>query len=106
MERGKFNFCYMHDTAEIISVAFIHNFSLAFSVAEPHKFYAAPDPCKNFDAAPASADPTPAPALLYSKLKFKTIRLDPSDPAWFRLRNTACCTKPAVSMIPWNLHIL
>jgi hypothetical protein len=35
------------------------------SVAEPHHFYAAPAPGKNFDAAPA-----PAPTLLYSKAKF------------------------------------
>jgi hypothetical protein len=33
------------------------------SVAEPHHFYAAPAPGKNFDAAPAST-------LLYSKTKF------------------------------------
>jgi hypothetical protein len=38
------------------------------SVAEPHHFYAAPDPCRNFDAAPAA--PAPAPTLLYSKTKF------------------------------------
>jgi hypothetical protein len=37
------------------------------SVAEPHHFYAAPAPVKNFDAAPA---PAPAPTLLYSKAKF------------------------------------
>jgi hypothetical protein len=37
------------------------------SVAEPHYFYAAPAPGKNFDAAPA---PAPAPTLLYSKAKF------------------------------------
>jgi hypothetical protein len=35
-------------------------------VAEPHHFYAAPAPGKNFDAAPAF----PAPTLLYSKAKF------------------------------------
>jgi hypothetical protein len=35
----------------------------AGSVAEPHRFNAAPG--KNFDAAPA-----PAPTLLYSKTKF------------------------------------
>jgi hypothetical protein len=35
------------------------------SVAEPHHFYAAPAPGKNFDAAPA-----PAPTLLYIKEKF------------------------------------
>jgi hypothetical protein len=35
------------------------------SVAEPHHFYAATAPGKNFDAAPA-----PAPTLLYSKAKF------------------------------------
>jgi hypothetical protein len=33
------------------------------SVAEPHHFYAAPAPGKNFDAAPAAL----APNLLYSK---------------------------------------
>jgi hypothetical protein len=37
------------------------------SVAEPHHFYAAPAPSKNFDAAPA---PALAPTLLYSKAKF------------------------------------
>jgi hypothetical protein len=38
------------------------------SVAEPHHFYAAPDPtpCENFDAAPAA----PAPILLHSKANF------------------------------------
>jgi hypothetical protein len=38
------------------------------SVAEPHHFYAAPDPApgKNFDAAPAA----PAPTQLYRKTKF------------------------------------
>jgi hypothetical protein len=36
------------------------------SVAEPHNFYVAPAPGKNFDAAPAA----PAPILLYSKAKF------------------------------------
>jgi hypothetical protein len=40
---------------------------VATSVAEPHHFYAAPAPGKNFDAAPA---PAPAPTLLYSKAKF------------------------------------
>jgi hypothetical protein len=38
------------------------------SVAEPHHFYAAPAPGKNFDGAPAPA--APAPTLLYSKAKF------------------------------------
>jgi hypothetical protein len=38
------------------------------SVAEPHHFYAAPAPDKNFDAAPAT--PAPAPTLFYSKAKF------------------------------------
>jgi hypothetical protein len=38
------------------------------SVAEPHHFYAAPPPGKNFDAAPAA--PAPAPTLLSSKAKF------------------------------------
>jgi hypothetical protein len=41
--------------------------ALPSSVAEPHHFYAAPAPGKNFDAAPA---PAPAPTLLYSKAKF------------------------------------
>jgi hypothetical protein len=41
--------------------------SILGSVAEPHHFYAAPDPGKNFDAAPA---PVPASTLLYSKTKF------------------------------------
>jgi hypothetical protein len=42
------------------------------SVAEPHHFYAAPAPGKNFFAAPDPAVPAPAPAptLLYSKAKF------------------------------------
>jgi hypothetical protein len=37
------------------------------NVAEPHNFYAAPAPSKNFDAAPAA--PAPDPTLLYSKTK-------------------------------------
>jgi hypothetical protein len=40
---------------------------IRISVAEPHHFYAAPAPGKNFDAAPAPA--APAPTLLYSKTK-------------------------------------
>jgi hypothetical protein len=36
------------------------------SVAEPHHFYAAPAPFKNFDAAPDPEAPAPAPTLLYS----------------------------------------
>jgi hypothetical protein len=39
--------------------------SATISVAEPHHFYAAPAPDKNFDAAPA-----PTPTLLFSKAKF------------------------------------
>jgi hypothetical protein len=39
--------------------------TLMNSVAEPHHFYAAPAPGKNFDSAPASAH-----TLLYSKAKF------------------------------------
>jgi hypothetical protein len=35
------------------------------SVVEPHHFYSAPAPGKNFDAAPVTA-----PTLLYSKAKF------------------------------------
>jgi hypothetical protein len=38
------------------------------SVAEPHHFYAAPAPGKDFDAAPAPAVPAPTP--LYGKTKF------------------------------------
>jgi hypothetical protein len=41
------------------------NTEVASSVAEPHHFYAAQAPGKNFDAAPA-----PAPTPLYSKAKF------------------------------------
>jgi hypothetical protein len=40
------------------------------SVAEPHHFYAAPAPGKNFDAAPAAPALAPALTLLYSKTKF------------------------------------
>jgi hypothetical protein len=40
------------------------------SVAEPHHFYAATAPGKNFDAAPAAPAPVPAPSLLFSKAKF------------------------------------
>jgi hypothetical protein len=35
---------------------------LTSSVAEPHYFYAAPAPGKNFDAAPDPATPAPARA--------------------------------------------
>jgi hypothetical protein len=47
------------------SKSFSENYhrSLCTSVAEPHHFYAAPAPGKNFDAAPA-------PTLLHSKTKF------------------------------------
>jgi hypothetical protein len=56
----------------------IHSYSLRISVTEPHQFFAAPAPGKNFDAAPAPgknfdaapADPAPAPTLLFSKAKF------------------------------------
>jgi hypothetical protein len=41
---------------------------VVLSVAEPHHFYAAPAPGKNFDAAPAA--PALAPTLFYSKAKF------------------------------------
>jgi hypothetical protein len=44
--------------------------TLNYSVAEPHNFYAAPAPGKNFDAAPDPVAPAPAPTLLYSKEKF------------------------------------
>jgi hypothetical protein len=40
---------------------------MEISVAEPHHFFAAPAPGKNFNAAP---DPAQAPTLLYSKAKF------------------------------------
>jgi hypothetical protein len=42
--------------------------TVSSSVAEPHHFYAAPAPGKNFDAAPAA--PAPTSTLLYSKTKF------------------------------------
>jgi hypothetical protein len=42
-------------------------FIVSTSVAEPHHFYAAPAPGKNYDAVPAV--PAPAPTLLYSKAK-------------------------------------
>jgi hypothetical protein len=41
------------------------NNTVTINVAEPHHFYAALAPGKNFDAAPA-----PAPTLLYSKANF------------------------------------
>jgi hypothetical protein len=41
-------------------------YDIPISVAEPHHFYAAPAPGKNFDAALAA----PAPTLLYRKAKF------------------------------------
>jgi hypothetical protein len=40
------------------------------SVTEPHHFYAAPAPGKNFYAAPAALAPAPAPTLQYSRAKF------------------------------------
>jgi hypothetical protein len=43
-------------------------FNAIFSVAEPHHFYAALAPGKNFDAAPGA--PAPAPTLLFNKAKF------------------------------------
>jgi hypothetical protein len=43
-------------------------FCCVSSAAEPHHFYAALAPSKNFDAAPALA--APAHTLLYSKAKF------------------------------------
>jgi hypothetical protein len=58
---------YMHDRFSVVSVLlhYHHKMDLFYSVAEPHHFYAAPAPGKNFDAAPA-----PAPTLLYNKAKF------------------------------------
>jgi hypothetical protein len=44
----------------------LNNFIAFSSVVEPHHFYAAPAPGKNFDAAPVA----PAPTLFYSKAKF------------------------------------
>jgi hypothetical protein len=55
---------YVSHSAQIFSTFSV----LTISVAEPHHFYAAPAPGKNFDAAPAA--PAPAPTILYSKAKF------------------------------------
>jgi hypothetical protein len=52
----------------LCSILFQKPGSFFYSVAEPHHFYAAPAPGKNFDAAPAAL--APAPTLLYSKAKF------------------------------------
>jgi hypothetical protein len=49
---------------------YIKSLGIYSIVAEPHHFYAAPAPGKNFDAAPAPTAPAPAPTLLYSKAKF------------------------------------
>jgi hypothetical protein len=40
------------------------------SVAEPHNFYAAPAPGRNFGAVPAAPAPASASTLLFSKAKF------------------------------------
>jgi hypothetical protein len=52
-----------------------NTFTVCFSVAEPHHFYAAPapDPApgENFDAVPDPA--APAPTLLYSKAKLTIV---------------------------------
>jgi hypothetical protein len=58
------------NTVKLVSRLILY-FAHKTSVAEPHHFYAAPAPGKNFDAAPAApAVPAPAPTLLYSKAKF------------------------------------
>jgi hypothetical protein len=44
---------------------FLHEMFHISSVAEPHHFYAAPAPSKNFDVASA-----PFPTLMYSKPTF------------------------------------
>jgi hypothetical protein len=63
--RETFLFKHMYkDDMQLI----VNSYALRSSVAEPHNFYAAPAPGKNFDAAPAPA--APAPTLLYSKTKF------------------------------------
>jgi hypothetical protein len=41
-------------------------YTVKFSVAEPHDFYAAPVLGKNFDAAPGAPTPSLAPTLLYT----------------------------------------
>jgi hypothetical protein len=52
----------------LICIFFLsHSGLAATSVAEPHHFYAAPAPGKNFNAAPAAL--ALAPTLLYSKAK-------------------------------------
>jgi hypothetical protein len=56
--------------ATVIGNHLLYYMILISSVAEPHHFYAAPAPGKNFDAAPAALAPAPAPTLLYSKAKF------------------------------------
>jgi hypothetical protein len=52
-----FNMGSLKNTYQIILLLVLCSF------AEPHHLYAAPDPGKNFDVAPA-------PTLLYSKAKF------------------------------------
>jgi hypothetical protein len=44
--------------------------STCTSVAEPHHYYAAPDPGTNFDARCSRALAAPAPTVLYSKPTF------------------------------------
>jgi hypothetical protein len=58
------------------------------SVAEPHHFYAAPAPGKNFDAAPAA----PAPTLLYSKAKFLNLLK-------FKHMLKLCCSDDSVRFV-------
>jgi hypothetical protein len=48
----------------VITIFVLPLMIITTSVAEPHHFYVAPAPIKNFDATPDSA--APAPTLLYS----------------------------------------
>jgi hypothetical protein len=56
---------YRHQFQFLKIIKYSPKYVLKTSIAEPHLFYAAPAPGKNFDAAPA-----PAPTLLNSKAKF------------------------------------
>jgi hypothetical protein len=55
-------FCILYFRDEHILSAMQRTGISEISFAEPHHFYAAPAPGKNFDAAPAA--PAPAPTLL------------------------------------------
>jgi hypothetical protein len=41
-----------------------------YEPSEPHNFYVAPAPGRNFDVAPAAPAQAPAPTRLYSRRKF------------------------------------